>query len=308
MKTKIHIMGINDDLISRSLTNPTGEVYLYMRFDPGFNGTMDVLDSSLDFSMADLSSHPIPINYTTAAADTSGTGTIAWANPTNATGATADTNYATATLLALEVSRYLKCTGFGFAIPTDATITGIEVLGDVDADVTSGSPQIEDNSIKLVKGGTISGNDNAGQAWPSTPGQLTWGSSTDLWGLSWTGADINASTFGVAISAKETNNFPGVAKVDRVQIKVYYSFPLTRLWEIKPRGAASWETLDSKVLPWVAGGLPGVVKYEGVKSSFTTATVPFDLRLSFTATGSSEISVSVEDDDCIMRSFGNTAD
>jgi len=66
----------------------------------------------------------------------------------------------------------------------------------------SGVPK--DNSIKIVKGGTISGTDkSAGAVWGGAS-YASFGGSADLWGLSWTVADINSSTFGVAISALTT--------------------------------------------------------------------------------------------------------
>lgn len=57
------------------------------------------------------------------------------------------------------------------------------------------------SSIKIVKGGSISGNGKSDSSTiTSTPTYYPYGTSTDLWGLSWTTSDINSSTFGVAIS------------------------------------------------------------------------------------------------------------
>jgi hypothetical protein len=49
----------------------------------------------------------------------------------------------------------------------------------------------------------------------------TYGSNTSLWGLTLTPADINASTFGLAFSAKSGNTTR--AYIDYVAIKVYYT-------------------------------------------------------------------------------------
>src|SRR5437870_5126048 len=58
--------------------------------------------------------------------DDSGIGTVAWVNPGNAT--TSDNVYATATPGGPnKASHFLKCTGFGFSIPSNATIQGIQV-------------------------------------------------------------------------------------------------------------------------------------------------------------------------------------
>jgi hypothetical protein len=124
-----------------------------------------------------------------------------WSSPSNAL--TQDDAYATASLGKGAVSHYLKVTNFGFSIPSGAKIKGIVV--EVDRYAESGD-KVDDNSIKLVKGGAISGDDKASASlWPSsdTDTYQSYGSSTDLWGLTWSPDDINSSGFGVAISAKK---------------------------------------------------------------------------------------------------------
>jgi hypothetical protein len=63
-----------------------------------------------------------------------------------------------------------------------------------------------DNSIKLIKGGTISGTDkSAGATWSvDVEETVSFGSTSDLWGITLTPTDVNASNFGVGISAKDT--------------------------------------------------------------------------------------------------------
>ncbi len=60
-----------------------------------------------------------------------------------------------------------------------------------------------DNSVKLIVGGTVSGTDQSTGAAISTSGFRldSYGGSTNLWGLSLTAADVNASNFGVAYSS-----------------------------------------------------------------------------------------------------------
>lgn len=76
--------------------------------------------------------------------------------------------------------------------PTPGSITGV-----------GGTTAIE-SSIKLVKGGTISGNNKStGASLPVGSGSetiISYGGSADIWGLTLTDTDINASTFGVALS------------------------------------------------------------------------------------------------------------
>ncbi len=78
----------------------------------------------------------------------------------------------------------------------------------------------QDYSVKLIKGGAIGGTDQAGTAsWPTSDAYASYGSPTDLWGRTWTTADINASTFGAAIAARVQN---GTVHVDHMRITVYY--------------------------------------------------------------------------------------
>jgi Divergent InlB B-repeat domain/Putative metal-binding motif/Bacterial Ig domain len=161
----------------------------------------------------------------TAVGDSSNGGEIAWSSPSNAL--TQDGVYATASLGKDDVSHYLKVTGFGFTVPSNATILGIVV--EVDRYGGAGIPgghQIADDSIRLVQGGAISGDDrSAASIWPAadTDTYVSYGSSSDLWGLAWTPADINDSGFGVVISAVKGNGAPTrTAYVDHIQTTVYY--------------------------------------------------------------------------------------
>lgn len=125
-----------------------------------------------------------------------------------------------------DISNYVTATNFGFTIPVGATIDGIVV--DIERSDNGGSGNIKDNIVKIIKAGTITGTDkSAGANWPSSDATKTYGTATDLWGTTWTVANINASTFGVAISAKRTggggNNR---ARIDNIQITVYYTVTL----------------------------------------------------------------------------------
>jgi len=165
-------------------------------------------------------------NSGSTTADDSSIGAIAWSTPSNAL--TQDDAYATASLTKVnQISHYLKVTGFGFSIPSSATIKGIAVEVDRFASTGTGGTRVSDNSIRLVKGGAISGDNKASASlWPSsdTDTYLSYGNSTDLWGLSWAPADINNASFGVAISAKKDgSNGNRNAYIDHVRITVYYN-------------------------------------------------------------------------------------
>ena len=149
-------------------------------------------------------------------------GTATWSNPGNA--AAGDSVYATANLGPAGQSHYLKATNFGFAIPGGSTITGILVIVTRKESASNGC---KDNRVRIVKGGTIGATDRASATeWPTVAAAAEYGGdglggSTDLWGETWTVSDINASNFGVAISALGING--AQASIDFISITVFYS-------------------------------------------------------------------------------------
>ncbi len=77
-----------------------------------------------------------------------------------------------------------------------------------------------DQSVRLLKAGVITGNDYAqtASAWTTTDTYTTYGGAADLWGTSWTEAEVNASNFGAVFSASVQN---GTARVDHIRISIY---------------------------------------------------------------------------------------
>ena len=76
-----------------------------------------------------------------------------------------------------------------------------------------------DMAVSLVKGGTVSGSNLASPAaWGTTDVYTVYGGPTNLWGQSWTLADVNAANFGLAFSARVQN---GTARVDHMRITIY---------------------------------------------------------------------------------------
>jgi hypothetical protein len=143
-------------------------------------------------------------------------GVVDWTGASNAS--ISDGSYATSGLLLGQISRYLKVTNFGFTIPLDATITGVTV--NVERSTTTLNAT-HDNSVRLVKNGDVSGDNKATVTqWPTSDAITSYGSSTDLWGLSLTPADINSSDFGVVISA--VADLLGTAQIDHVTITIDY--------------------------------------------------------------------------------------
>ena len=153
------------------------------------------------------------------AADDATVGTQAWSNPTNIFAS--DTAYASASFNGTFTTHYLLGTNFSFSIPSTATILGIKVEWQKQSSNT-----VADNAARIIKGGVIGTTDKSVVGnWPVSEAYTTYGSSADLWGLSWAPSDINSSTFGTALSATITG--AGSANIDHVRITVSYSMPLT---------------------------------------------------------------------------------
>lgn len=143
---------------------------------------------------------------------------------------TANNNYAYAgTTLTLlnpsKYSNYMSLSNFNMAIPSAVTICGIVVQMDRKATGLSLGAQVKDYRVRLVKGGSIIGDNKASASgWTGTLTTATYGSSSDLWGTTWTPTDINSGNFGFAFSA-EISGLLGVflsADIDNVRIIVYY--------------------------------------------------------------------------------------
>ncbi|MFC1908176.1 hypothetical protein ACFLWT_02090 [Chloroflexota bacterium] len=117
----------------------------------------------------------------------------------------------------------LDATNFGFAIPTGSTIDGIVVEYDrFSPDEGAG---VTDDLVQLIKGGTPQGTDfGVGAGWATSETIVTFGSSSELWGLTWAAADINASNFGVAVAATSSVN-NAQAEIDFLRITVHYTPP-----------------------------------------------------------------------------------
>lgn len=162
-------------------------------------------------------------------ADDSAIGTVVWNNPSNASSQN-DTYAGSQPDGDLTITHYLKATDFGFSVPTGATINGIVVEVDKYSTASGGDEDVLDYRVRIVKGGTIGSTDKSSASeWSGTDTDtyITYGSSSDLWGETWTAADINGSTFGFAIAAQHTCGLCSVGVsdttfIDHIRITVYY--------------------------------------------------------------------------------------
>jgi len=149
-----------------------------------------------------------------------------WTNPTQ--GRTNDGLYATNAITKQlsgipTIGATLTLTALGFSIPATAYIKGIRV--DLQRHAGSSS-SLRDNSVLLQKSSTVtSAADKAvtGSSWSTSDITATYGSTTDMWGSTWTPAEINSANFGVRFQAKNINTSSTVtAYLDYVQVTVSY--------------------------------------------------------------------------------------
>ena len=135
-----------------------------------------------------------------------------------------DDSFSTSSISGFNHSEYLEASNFGFSIPVGATVNGIQVNV---AHKASNTNAIQDRSLRLLKAGSQTG-DNKGLTstyWSNTKETISYGAYNDLWGTSWTPAQINATNFGVALAVDNSSFSSRTAYVDYVQVIVYYTLP-----------------------------------------------------------------------------------
>ena len=112
-------------------------------------------------------------------------GSVSWTNPGNAL--TGNNGYATAAVSGGgTTTRYLKCTGYGFTLPPNATVNGITVSVERrSSSAAAGGAQ--DAAMRVVQADAI-GTADRSTATVYTTADVTepHGGATDLWGLAWT--------------------------------------------------------------------------------------------------------------------------
>lgn len=155
------------------------------------------------------------------ASDSNAIGTVTWSSPLNVKNS--DNTRASASLVSGNTTHYIKATNFGFSIPANATITGIKV--EIERSINgSSSGGVKDGEVKIIKSnGTLSAYNKADTttSWPIvTSESFATYNPSDLWGETWSPADINNANFGVAISAVATAS--RTANIDSIRITISY--------------------------------------------------------------------------------------
>lgn len=169
---------------------------------------------------------PVDTGWVTAGSGSStGSGNVAWSNPGNITAD--DASSATATLAqGSPDSTYLLANNFGFDLTGWTEILGIEVRVER---MRSGGQNVADGDVHLFQSGSAVGTDKAtGTNFPTSFGVVTYGGSSDLWGITPSVADVEDSAFGVGFRATYTGTFinNGTATVDVIQMRVHGTGPV----------------------------------------------------------------------------------
>jgi len=135
-------------------------------------------------------------------------------------------------------TNYLETRDFGFNIPSDANITGIEVCylrtgGARKIDKVNGDTlyRVYDEDIRLIKpnGSYTQDNKSKTEPWELSPVpsdtfyEACYGGANDTWGENWTSSDIVNPNFGAVMSAYlPAEDYLSGATVKTVKVKVFY--------------------------------------------------------------------------------------
>ena len=146
---------------------------------------------------------------------------VDWTDPNNAK--TANDTYATVALdngVGGPESDYLALYNFGFSIPTNATVDGVEVTWFRKCD----GGEIRDFNVLLYGDSGTQGDDKGvADFWPTSEGSAVYGGPADTWGLTLNPASINTTNFGCVISAEFVGALTDTAYVDNASITVTYT-------------------------------------------------------------------------------------
>jgi hypothetical protein len=171
-------------------------------------------------------------NSPTTAANVPFTGDYAFQNPSNVL--SNDNTLSTAASLASLFNKqtdYLQVKNFGFNIPTAASICGIEaqvVRSATDIDILLIGAWVKDHNVRIIKNNALAGSNMATTTeWPSSGATATYGGVNDLWGTTWSPAEVNSNNFGFSIAAeiKTGIGLLPVVNIDYIGLTVYYLDP-----------------------------------------------------------------------------------
>jgi hypothetical protein len=171
-------------------------------------------------------------------------GTTVWTNPGNASGDTTGTAATVSPPSNGSTSQQLRLTNFGFNIPSGSEINGVNV--EVEQQAANASRH-RWNNVRLLIGGAESGtNLSDASAIPTAKGFKTFGSSSNLWGLTPSITDINATDFGVSLKIDRNSNQATTTSIFRIRITITYT--IVAAFE---QSAYQWfDNLDAPTTTW----------------------------------------------------------
>jgi len=176
---------------------------------------------------------------------------VSWDTATNtATGAFAEDPI-------INLTNLLKANNFGFTVPANAIIDGVEVSLTKQSNEDSDDNFTQDLAINLNRADDTVGSENKADTathWSADGAIATYGAQHDLWGEILTPDEVNNPNFGVNIRAQLTSTTLNVvAQIKSFTITVYYSLPVLTTINLTPAdmnlttgttGQLSAETLD----------------------------------------------------------------
>jgi hypothetical protein len=135
----------------------------------------------------------------------------------------ADGALANNSIFSYSVSAIIMAEGFGFSIPTGATITGVQVDVVGKASV-AGYVSIPVAFNSLIKNGSPTGTGYLNSTtWTTSLATYTLGGPSSMWGTTLTPADVNSSNFGFAIKVYNGSSSALTAYIDYIKMTVSYS-------------------------------------------------------------------------------------
>ena len=157
-------------------------------------------------------------------------------------------------------------------LPAGAVIQGVQVgIHRRASDIND----IFDSQISLKSGAIVGSNRASFIAWPTAGFTFSYGSSTDLWGLTISETTINSGQLGMRISYFKDDDFPSGSEqgfIDMVKATVFYTDPndlSNSVWSVGSLGGEfrvnDFGTLSSS--PELAIGGDGVTTLKGLRIS-----------------------------------------
>lgn len=217
--------------------------------------------------------------YPTTTTTTNGAGTDGtWANPANIFAD--DGSNATSAFInppSSHDSGELQGATFGFDIPNNAIIDGIIAQ----IEVPSSSRWSESTgSVRLQKAGSNVGDNKAGTG-AALSNVWTYGGAADLWGTTWTPAEINAANFGLSFVATYTsspNDFNIAVDFFRVTVYWHYDFDVPPADVPKRHVYKVYDNLGTYL-----GNIPKVISPFQFSEDIETTTVSLAIEVGLSA-------------------------